>query len=348
MKGRFIFSLAIFLGLGLGIFMGRSVEWIQVASSHDERSGLNLDFELYQLDERIKKLEETSTPLNERIKKLEELVSSLKELFSPSLNPSFDCDEEEIEECEFEPAVFLKISAGNFLMGSPDSEVKRVSNEGPQHRVTLTRSFEIQRTEVTQWHWFSVMGSNPSYFVSRSHCPEEHVILQGTALCPNHPVEQVSWNDIQTFLSFLNLSFLNEREEAYHYRLPTEAEWEYAARAGTQTAYSFGNDGGELSQYGWYNLNSGGQTRAVASLNPNPWGLYDMHGSVWEWVQDLAHRTYTSSSVTDPLHTSGSNRGLRGGTWIDGTQSLRSANRNNNSPSTRSYYYGFRLVRTKN
>ena len=352
MKGRFIFSLAIFLGLGLGIFMDRSVEWIQVASSHDERSGLNLDFELYQLDERIKKLEETSTPLNERIKKLEELVSSLKELFSPSLNPSFDCDEEEIEECEFEPAVFLKISAGNFLMGSPDSEASRNRREGPQHRVTLTRSFEIQRTEVTQWHWFSVMGNNPSQYDSSSHCPEEHVILQGTALCPNHPVEQVSWNDIQTFLSFLNLSFLNEREEAYHYRLPTEAEREYATRAGTQTVYSFGNDANELNQYEWYSSNSGGQTQAVASLLPNPWGLYDVHGNVWEWVQDHGRRTYTSSSVTDPLHTSGgSSRVLRGGGWNNSARSLRSAVRSSSSSPDSlcpTSSCGFRLVRTKN
>ena len=364
MKGRFIFSLAIFLGLSLGILMGRGVEWIQVASSHESsgssqngrsmcaelggtwgngqcqfsssssHSFLDLDLELYQL--------------NERIKKLEELVSSLKELFSPSLNPSFDCDEEEIEECEFEPAVFLKISVGNFLMGSPGSESGRGSDEGPQHSVTLTRDFEIQRTEVTQWHWFSVMGSNPSYFVSRSHCPEEHVILQGTALCPNHPVEQVSWNDIQTFLSFLNLSFLNEREEAYHYRLPTEAEWEYATRAGTQTAYSFGNDVGELSQYGWYNLNSGGQTRAVAGLLPNPWGLYDVHGNVWEWVQDRYSSSYpSSSSRTDPLHTSGDpDPVLRGGHWGNDAH-FRSADRHRSYSSNRYAGHGFRLVRVK-
>ena len=330
MKKKFIFSLAIFLGLGLGIFMGRSVEWIQVASSHDERSGLNLDFELYQLDERIKKLEELFSPLDERIKKLEEL-------FSPSLAPFFDFHE---------PVVFLKISAGNFLMGTPDSEAKRTSNEGPQHLVTLTRSFEIQRTEVTQWHWFSVMGNNPSRFASSSHCPQEHVILQGTALCPNHPVERVSWNDTQTFLSLLNARV--REEEGYSYRLPTEAEWEYATRAGTQTAYSFGNDVNELNQYGWYSSNSGGQTQAVASLRPNPWGLYDVHGNVREWVQDRGNRTYTSSSVTNPLRTSGSNPALRGGAWNRSAQILRSMDRHTNPSDGRSINVGFRLVRTKN
>ena len=174
------------LFLALGTFMGKGVEWIQVASSHESSGSsqngrsmcaelggtwgnnrcqlssssshsLDLDFELYQLDERIKKLEA---------------------LFSPSLGSFFDCHE--IEECEiFQPVVFLKISEGNFLMGTPDSEAKRTSNERPQHLVTLTQSFEIQRTEVTQWHWFSVMGNNPSHFASSSHCPQEHVILRG-------------------------------------------------------------------------------------------------------------------------------------------------------------------------
>ena len=245
----------------------------------------------------------------------------------------------------FEPVTFIRVPAGIFLMGSPVSEANRGPNEGPQHLVTLTRSFEIQRTEVTQWHWVVVMGYNPSSFTSPSHCPGEHRSFEGTALCPNHPVERVSWDDIQVFLTRLN-----ERvgeEEGYLYRLPTEAEWEYAARAGNSTAYSFGNDAGELDQYGWHILNSGKQTHAVASLKPNPWGLHDVHGNVYEWVQDLAYRTYTSSPVTDPLHTSGSNRVLRGG-WITSAQYLRSAFRYYRSPGDRHSAYGFRLVRTKN
>ena len=157
----------------------------------------------------------------------------------------------------------------------------------------------------------------------------------------------MSWNDIQTFLSRLNARV--GEEEGYHYRLPTEAEWEYAARAGTQTAYSFGNNAGELGKYGWFRGNSGDRTHAVASLEPNPWGLYDMHGNVWEWVQDRYSNSYpSSSSRTNPLHTSGFTRVLRGGGWSISAQYLRSAHRYTTSPSFRNNLYGFRLVRTKN
>ena len=319
-----------------------------------------------------------------RIQALEEELRELREGGGP---PTREAEERsgtlvaswpEGGRSSFEPVVFVSISAGSFLMGSPGSEANRDSNEGPQHRVTLTRSFEIQRTEVTQWHWFSQMGENPSRFDESSHCPGEHVTLQGTALCPNHPVEVVSWSKVQIFLTRLNAEF--GRREGYEYRLPTEAEWEYAARAGTQTAYSFGNrnNARELGKYGWFIGNSGGQTRAVASLLPNPWGLYDVHGNVWEWVQDLCCRTYTSSPVTDPypwglydvwewvqdlccrtytsspvtdpLHASGRRllRVLRGGAWSNSARYLRSAFRGGNSPRSRNTNFGFRLVRVKN
>ena len=138
------------------------------------------------------------------------------------------------------------------------------------------------------------MELNPSKFKSEKYCKDEHVVINGTELCPNNPVERVSWNDIQEFISKLN-----QGRDSNVYRLPTEAEWEYATRGGSSSAYSFGNDAGQLSEHGWYDENSGGQTHAVGSLAANSYGLHDIHGNVWEWVQDI-YGDYPSSSVTDP------------------------------------------------
>ncbi|MFN7454631.1 MAG: formylglycine-generating enzyme family protein, partial [Pseudobdellovibrionaceae bacterium] len=133
-------------------------------------------------------------------------------------------------------AQFARIRAGTFQMGSPSSEVGRHDDE-VLHSVTLTKDFEIQQTEVTQAHWFLVMGYNPSYFKSKGYCSDDYLEINGAALCPNNPVEQVSWSDTQDFIKKLN-----DGNDGYAYRLPTEAEWEYAARGGTQAAYSFGDD----------------------------------------------------------------------------------------------------------
>ena len=238
-------------------------------------------------------------------------------------------------------ASFVQVPRGNFLMGSPGSEANRDSDE-TAHSVTLTRDFEMQSTDVTQLQWFLVMGYNPSSFKSQQYCKDDYLAINGTALCPNNPVEQVSWNDAQAFIQKVNAS-----KDGYTYRLPTEAEFEYAARAGSQAAYSFGNDVSQLGQYAWFSDNSGSQTHAVGTKLPNAYGLYDMHGNVWQWVQDF-YGSYPNSSMTDPTGpSSGPVRVFRGGGWDYYARYCRSANRNYGDADDRLYVLGFRLVRTQ-
>ena len=223
-------------------------------------------------------------------------------------------------------AKFVLIPAGTFTMGSPSGELGRFSDESPQRRVTISRSFYIQTTEVTQGQWKRVMGNNPSNF---SSCGDD---------CP---VENVNWNDIQGFIIRLN-----RQEGTDKYRLPTEAEWEYAARAGTTKRFHSGDNDDDLSRAGWCG-NSGSKTHPVGQKAPNAWGLYDMHGNVWEWLQDWKG-DYPSGSVTDPTGPlSGSYRVNRGGSWNNDAKSCRSANRNGYTPDFRNYRLGFRIARTE-
>jgi formylglycine-generating enzyme required for sulfatase activity len=158
---------------------------------------------------------------------------------------------------------FVLIPAGSFTMG--DDGESADDDEKPRHRVTISQPFYLGKYEVTQMQWAVVMGNNPSRFKELSN-----------------PVENVSWNDVQEFIRRLNQMLLGARK----YRLPTEAEWEYAARAGTTSAYSFGDDAGNLYRYAWYKGNSEDKTHPVGQRDPNAWGLHDMHGNVWEWVED--------------------------------------------------------------
>jgi formylglycine-generating enzyme required for sulfatase activity len=215
---------------------------------------------------------------------------------------------------------FVLIPAGTFTMGSEDGE----SDERPKHQVTFSRSFYLGKYEVTQGQWQAIMGNSPSLF-------------QGD---PKLPVEQVWWTDVQEFISKLNA-----KEGGTRYRLPTEAEWEYAARAGSTTAYSFGDDAARLGEYAWYKDNAGGKTHPVGQLQPNAWGLYDMYGNVMEWVQDW-YGSYSDKPVTDPSGPpSGSHRMRRGGAWNSVATVCRSANRYS-VPGFRDDFLGFRLVRT--
>lgn len=221
---------------------------------------------------------------------------------------------------------FIKIKAGCFRMGRNPNFEDGSSDELPRHRVCLTKSFYIGKTEVTQSQWVSVMGNNPSEFKGRSN-----------------PVENVSWNDAQRFISQLN-----SKEGTNRYRLPTEAEWEYAARAGSSSTYHFGDDKDSLGQYAWFSNEAAGKhTHPVAQKRANQWGLYDMHGNVWEWVSDwYGENYYHNSSTDDPKGaSSGQNRVDRGGSWFSNAHHLRSANRDNYSPDERNYDLGFRLVR---
>ena len=243
---------------------------------------------------------------------------------------------------------FKTIKGGNFLMGSPRSEAGRDGNED-EVNVTISKSFEIMTKEVTQEQWFKVMGDNPSYFNRRQDC-DGHRVINGVELCPNNPVERVSWRDVRRFIGKLNhnqgVSGCQgiPQDSKGCYRLPTEAEWEFAARGGTMSAYSFDHDA--IDDYAWYRGNSGSRTSPVGKLKPNPYGLFDMHGNVWEWVQDK-YRSKLPGGV-DPLHvSSGFIRVFRGGSWFNDAQFVRSANRFNGNPGNRNFNVGFRLVRTR-
>ena len=219
---------------------------------------------------------------------------------------------------------FSYIKPGNFMMGTPSGEHGRQEYE-TRHRVTLTQGYYLQTTEVTQGQWKAVMGSNPSKFFG-----------------DNCPVEQVSWDDAQSFIQKLNA-----REGGTHYRLPTEAEWEFACRAGSDTPYA---NGKSLSSLGWYFANSVRmKTHPVAGKSQNDWGLYDMHGNVEEWCQDWFF-DYYSGNATNPAGPSmGSIRVIRGGSWqstVGYVSSCRSASRSFTSPGHRSCDLGFRLART--
>ena len=217
---------------------------------------------------------------------------------------------------------FWLIPAGTFMMGSPEEEEGRSSDE-VLHRVTISKSFYMQTTQVTQGQWQAVMGDNPSDF---TNCGE------------NCPVENVSWDDTVKFIDKLN-----QADGKNRYRLPTEAEWEYACRAGSNVAYCFGNDIWELDRFAWYDGNSGGETHPVGQLEPNAWGLYDMHGNVWEWCSDW-YGNYPSGAVTDPAGSStGSSRVYRGGGWFSLAVYCRSAPRRNYSPDLPGLILGFRL-----
>lgn len=215
---------------------------------------------------------------------------------------------------------FKLIPTGEFMMGS-----EKYGDERPVHKVTIDKPFYLGIHPVTQLEWETVMGSNPSNFKGN-----------------NLPVETVSWDDAQEFISKLN-----EKEGTNKYRLPSEAEWEYAARARTTTQYSFGDDESKLGEYAWYSDNSGENTHPVGQKKANPWGLYDIHGNVWEWVQDWYHDDYTGAPTDGIAWESGvsSLRVNRGGSWFREARFCRLALRFNSDPAFRLGYVGFRLLK---
>ena len=253
---------------------------------------------------------------------------------------------------------FRKIPAGKFRMGSPLNERDRDSRNEGQKPVEITKSFEMMEREVTQGEWFSVMRDNPSGFKRPEDC-DNHEYVEGergrVGMCRDHPVEQVSYKMAQEFIKKLNYKFSGygtlcwnskiRRTKRGCYRLPTEAEWEYAVRAGSKTAYFFGDDPSILGKYAIYSGNSGGRTHKVKGRRlPNKWGLYDVYGNVWEWVEDAYSEELPGGR--DPLVTSGSYRVHRGGSWDDYARYLRSAGRYRVLPGSGYSDIGFRLVRT--
>lgn len=215
------------------------------------------------------------------------------------------------------------IEPGTFTMGCNIGDL----SERPEHSVVITKPFYLAIHEVTQQQYFELMTSNPSQF--RGY--------------PNNPVERVSWNDATRFCQELS-ALSSEVAARRSYRLPTEAEWEYACRAGSENLYSFGDEGSQLHDYGWFDQNSGDRTQSVGMKNPNQWGLYDMHGNVWEWCFDTEDK-YSSDKVTDPIYdTVGLRRILRGGSWGHPLAESRSANRDRTNARNATEYIGFRVA----
>jgi formylglycine-generating enzyme required for sulfatase activity len=275
-------------------------------------------------DESIKQIEDSENanrqiaPVADRSEKTEESIATVSTPAIDKLSWS-------------EPSVtnsigmtFVYIKPGTFMMGSPLVEPERGGDE-TQHQVALTKGFYMQTTEVTQGQWRVLMGNSPSY---DSKCGD------------NCPVEQVSWDDVQEFIRRLN-----QKEGENRYRLPTEAEWEYACRAGTNTRFSFGDNESQLNNYAWYDVNCDERIHPVAKKQPNAWGLYDMHGNVGEWCQDW-YGPYPRVGVTDPAGPlSGRGRIVRGGSYFLSPDECRSAVRSFFTPEDNTQYpTGFRLV----
>jgi len=213
------------------------------------------------------------------------------------------------------------VPAGSFRMGSD----KGSDEEKPVHEVKIPKPFYMGKYEVTQEQWQAVMGASPSKFKGAKN-----------------PVDSVSWNDCQAFLKKLD-----ERVRRGTFALPTEAEWEYACRAGSKTEYCFGDDDGQLGEYAWHMRNSGKRTHPVGEKKPNPLGLFDVHGNVWEWCEDVWHDTYQGAPNDGSAWVEGGDqdvRVLRGGAWLFSAKSCWSAARTGYSPGSRWSNAGVRVV----
>ena len=243
--------------------------------------------------------------------------------------------------------------AGTFMMGSkfsPAENAKRYdcpekyfALESPRHKVTITKPFYIGVYEITQPQYVAVMGSGALPWLYQ----EQKKPKMLTKLGPDYPASWVHWHEAMEFCSKLSKTLGRKVS------LPTEAQWEYACRAGTETAFCFGDDPSKLSEYGWWIENELGDdgerfgTRAGGLKKPNAWGLYDMHGNVWEWCRDWFDKDfYASGNTVDPVNTKEAKCATcRGGSWYNPNHILRSASRNNWYPPTyRHYNVGFRVV----
>jgi formylglycine-generating enzyme required for sulfatase activity len=231
------------------------------------------------------------------------------------------------------PPQLVWIAPGTFTLGSPIIEDDRFIDEGPQTTVTISKGFWMGKYEITQAEYMALMGIDPSAF------PDEL----------SRPVDNVNWNDATTYCARLTEQ---ERQEGrlptgYAYRLPTEAEWEYVARAGTSTRFSYGDDPGYtvLPSYAWFGSNSDELTHPVGTKSPNLWGVYDLHGNVWEWCSDWYASSYPGGNLVDPRGpVSGVSRVIRGGSWKGLNRFCRSASRSSGSPLIPGSNVGFRVV----
>jgi len=273
--------------------------------------------------EKQKRLAAAQRELEEKKQRIETLKRG--EMLSPQPSARNKADDRMALSIKGVDYAFRWCPPGRFMMGSPSSEADRLDSE-TQHEVTLSRGFWMLETQVTQQMWESVMGNNPSYFKGSKKLP----------------VEQVSWNDSQEYIKKLNtlLAGTPGAPAGYKFSLPTESQWEYACRAGTTTAYHFGNS--LSAEQANFNGNIS-QTREVGSYPSNVWGLYDMHGNVYEWCLDW-YGDYPSGSLTDPVGSpTGSIRVVRGGSWHLIARYCRSAFRSSYDPAAGRYSIGLRL-----
>jgi formylglycine-generating enzyme required for sulfatase activity len=237
---------------------------------------------------------------------------------------------ETFRECTDCPDLVV-LRAGEFMMGSPPREAGRRSDEGPQHKVLIAKPFAVSKFEVTSDQWDAC--------VKGGGCPQAGYSAFGRG---TRPVTNISWDAAEQYVAWLS------RLTGKSYRLLSEAEWEYAARGGTATRFFFGDDEAPIGQYAWYHVNSAHQTNPVGKKEPNSFGLFDMHGNVWEWCADTWHPNYEGAPQDGSVWRGGdtSLRVLRGGSWWDAPDILRSANRNKEPPSLASFNIGLRIART--
>lgn len=232
----------------------------------------------------------------------------------------------------------VEIPAGEFLMGSPPSNKYATPNESPQHRVQITKAFYMGQTEVTKGQWKALMGTEP-WVEARTASDDKHE--------DEYPATYIRWEDAVEFCKKLS------EKEGTKYRLPTEAEWEYACRAGTTTNWSFGDDESQLGDYAWWGANADGNCQdekyahEPATKKPNSFGLYDMHGNMLEWCSDW-DGVYSKSLQRDPKGPKvGTQHVMRGGAWFDGIRLTRAAIRRRMEPGSGTGLTGFRVVRVK-
>ena len=226
---------------------------------------------------------------------------------------------------------FVEMPAGSFMMGTSGANAPK--RETPQHREVIGKAFYIGKYEVTQAEWRKVLNENP-YDRDRSNPFYSLPDMAARITKPNHPAT-VSWNDAQEFIGKLN-----QLDPTHHYRLPTEAEWEYMARAGTQSRYFFGENDRTLGEYAWFGGEfSNGGTHPVGQKKPNPWGIYDVYGNAWEWVQDAYRPTYNSTPTAQKT--------VRGGSWHSTADAWHSAWRKPYDADYRGISIGFRVVMEK-
>ena len=293
----------------------------QIIGNFEVISKLETTLIFANIDELTNQMQQANIALIDENEKLKKQIEGLNKKIVTRKNENTEEPEKLAKQGNSIGMKFTMIPEGEFYMGSEER-----NSEKPVQEVKINNPFYLGTYPVTQREWNAVMGdnNNPSDF-------------KGDDL----PVEQVPWNDVQEFIKKLN-----EKEGTDKYRLPSEAEWEYACRAGTTTRYSFGDDESKLGDYAWYRNNSGDNTHPVGQKKPNPWGLYDLHGNVWEWVQDRWDYSYDGTPTDGSARESGDGalRVIRGGGWYDYARICRSANRDHDDPRARGNCLGFRVL----